>query len=205
MTCLKDETLAALARGVIPQGELGRIREHLPECPRCLDALARRSRSRPGGLGDVGDERRTEAPTARQVPPSPKASGRFRWIAVVAAGLTVVLCGLWVAPAGRSVRAGAEGAWTRVASAARGAAVGTEARQAWRALRGLVETPSLPGASAAPEGVAPPEGAAANAASPTPEPLLREEAAASARIAEASRLVERSNAAAAPNHAAGGP
>lgn len=201
MTCLKDETLAALARGVIPQGELGRIRAHLPECPRCLDAIAHRARSRPGGAGQ------TEAPAATGVPPPSKASGRLRWVAVVTAALTVALCSLWVTPGG-NVRAGVDGALARVAGAARGAASAAEPRQVWRALRGMVErTRAVDGA--APDGASPGgvdrERAVPNAPAPTPAALLREETAASARIAEASRLVERSNAAAAPNQAAGGP
>lgn len=195
MTCLKDETLAALARGVIPQGELGRIRAHLPECPRCLNAIARRPYMRPG---EPRTSRRWEPPRPPERPHPPKAAGRFRWVAVLSAALTVGLCALWVAPAG-SVRAGAEGALARVASAARAAATGAEARGVWRALRGTVEAGPVPAGAAAANGAAP------NAASPGAEPLLREEAAASARIAEASRLVERSNTAAASNHAAGGP
>lgn len=196
MTCLKDETLAALARGVIPQGELGRIRAHLPECPRCLDAVARRSRSRGGGA------RPAEAPAATRVAPAQRSTGaapparapRRRSWGVVAVTLMVALAGLWVAP--DSVRAGARGALARAADAARGAATAADAAHVWSVMRGLVELPARP---------APGEGTGAPHAGRVPEPLLREASAASARIAEASRLVERSNAAAAPSQAAGGP
>jgi hypothetical protein len=114
----------------------------------------------------------------------------------------VALSALWVAP--HSLRSTAEGAFARVASAARGVATGEEPRHAWRALRGVFASRPGPVEAAAGTGVAV-EGATPNAASPTTDPLLLEESAASARIAEATRLVERSNAAAASNHAAGAP
>lgn len=69
-------------------------------------------------------------------------------------------------------------------------------------MRGMVGSPVLPEAGATTEG-ATSEGAV-QAPSPAPEPVFREDAAASARVAEASRLVERANAAAALNQAAGG-
>ena len=190
MTCLNDDTLAALARGVIPQGELGRIREHLPSCPRCLDAVARGSRMRrPVERGDAIERMAPPPDTAR-----PGPSRGLRWGAVLVAAIAAVLAGLWVAP-GSGVPARAGDALTRVAGAVDGAAIGAKIRHVWKSITGTREVPP-----AASEGVEP-------AARPTLGPVIdRAESAASARIAEASRLVEHTNAVAAtPNQAAGGP
>jgi len=200
MTCLNDETLAALARGVIPRGELGRIREHLPECPRCLDAIAHRARSRPGAPASL------EATTATPpVAPAPRPSGRRRWVAVVGAGLAVALAALWAAPDGPVVLSRAESALARLASGAREAATGAEARRLWSKLRHFVESRAVESPAVETTRPGPAEGAAPNPAERAPSPGWREGSAASERIAEASRLVERSNAAAAPRHAAQGP
>jgi len=206
MTCLKDETLAALARGVIPQGELGRIREHLPACPRCLEAVARSAWSRPREPRATV-KRSSAAPlSSAPLPSEPGPSRGLRWGAVWVAALTVALSALWVSTDGQ-VMSRAGDTVSRVADAAHGAAIGAEVRRVWRSLRDGVEARLHPAEPVAATVATPAPDPEPTVAPPAPGSLPRQDdAAASARIAEASRLVERSNAiAASSSRAAGDP
>jgi hypothetical protein len=53
--CLEARTLAALARGSMPGDELQHVREHLPQCSKCLGQVAAAARRRalgaPASLG----------------------------------------------------------------------------------------------------------------------------------------------------------
>jgi hypothetical protein len=55
--CLDAQTLAALAHGKMPSGELHHIEKHLPQCSRCIGAIAAgiQRRARPSRYGSTSD------------------------------------------------------------------------------------------------------------------------------------------------------
>jgi len=184
MTCLTDETIASLARGVIPQGQLGQIRAHLPTCPRCREAIARVARVRrdePPRAVEPG----AEPPRARPEPPR-----LLRWGAVLVASIALGTCLLWAAPQG-GVPARVADTLVRAAEGARSAIARVEVRQVWSNLRQRISDGTRDEALAQE-----PAAASPNVASPTQPALAssHESAAAAARRAEAARLVELSNA-----------
>lgn len=76
--CLDAQTLTALAHGRIPSEELERVRQHLPQCSKCLGALSAAVRRR--ALGE------RSPPGARGPALAPIDSGHgrlFRGLAVV--------------------------------------------------------------------------------------------------------------------------